>query len=266
MMRLAWITDPHLNFLDDEDADAFCASLAEVEADTFAITGDIGEAPDVAVYLNALGDHVGRPVYFVLGNHDFYRGSFAEVRGKIPGLCEACPNLHWMPAAGVVPLTEKACLVGHDGWADGRHGDAWGSNVELNDWALIGDFMGLDKARRIDKLNALGVEAAAHFRAVLPDALARFEHVVVLTHVPPFPEGCLWEGKVTNADWLPHVCCKAVGDVLREAMAASPDRRMTVLCGHTHQPADAQVLPNLRIVTGGAEYYKPRLQRVLDVE
>lgn len=266
MTRLAWITDPHLNFLDDEDVDAFCASLAETEADAFAITGDIGEAPDVPVYLNALGDHVERPVYFVLGNHDFYRGSFASVREKMPGLCEACPNLHWMPAAGVVPLTVKACLVGHDGWADGRHGDFHTSRVQLNDWEYIADFPPVGGRTRLAKLNALGDEAAAHFRVVLPDALARFEHVYVLTHVPPFPEGCTWQGKITNDEWLPHVCCKAVGDVLREAMAARPDRRMTVLCGHTHQPADAQVLPNLRVITGGAEYYKPRLQRVLDVE
>lgn len=205
-------------------------------------------------------------MYFVPGNHDFYRGSFALVRQKITALCEACPNLHWMPAAGVVSLTEKACLVGHDDWADSRHGDAWGSDVDLNDWELIGDFMGLDKARRLDKLNALGDEAAAHFRKVLPDALARFEHVYVLTHVPPFPEGCTWEGRITNADWLPHVCCKAVGEVLAEAMKARSDRKMTVLCGHTHQPADAMVLPNLRIVTGGAEYYQPRLQGLLEVE
>ena len=115
------------------------------------------------------------------------------------------------------------------------------------------------------QLQRLGDEAALHFRKVLPDALARFVHVYLLAHVPPFPEGCTWQGRITTDKWLPHVCCKAVGDVLAEAMKARPDRRMTVLCGHTHQPADAMVLPNLRVVTGAAEYYKPRLQGVLDV-
>jgi hypothetical protein len=41
---------------------------------------------------------------------------------------------------------------------------------------------------------------------------------------------------------------------------------MTVLCGHTHSSGEAQILPNLRVLTGGAVYGKPALQRVLEVE
>src|SRR6202034_3532252 len=80
MKTLAWLTDPHLNFLGHEAIDSFCASLAEQAADAFLITGDIGEAPNVAVYLNILDNHLARPLYFVLGNHDFYRGSIGSVR------------------------------------------------------------------------------------------------------------------------------------------------------------------------------------------
>ena len=265
MKRLAWITDPHLNFLDGKDAEAFYSALAETPADVFAVTGDIGEAPNVAMFLNALDDHLERPIYFVLGNHDFYRDGFDSVRKKITGLCTACPRLHWIPGAGVVPLTETACLVGHDGWADGRHGDYWKSDVQLNDWRLIENLAGLDRGELLAQLQRLGDEAALHFHKVLPEALARFEHVYVLTHVPPFPEGCTWQGRITTDNWLPHVCCKAVGNALTEAMKSRPDRRMTVLCGHTHQPADAMVLPNLHLVTGAAEYYNLQLQGVLVV-
>ena len=115
----------------------------------------------------------------------------------------------------------------------------------LNDFGLIGEFGGFDEARaqRLAKLHALGDEAAAHLRAVLPDALARFKHVVVLTHVPPFREACWHEGKVSDDNWLPFFSCKAVGDALVEAMIAAPDRQMTVLCGHTHGGARVQILP-----------------------
>lgn len=265
-MRLAWLTDLHLNFLGSDEAQAFCAELAEADADAFLITGDVGEAHDVIGYLNALDTHLQRPLYFVLGNHDFYRGSIERVREKASAIAGYCPLVRWLPAAGVVPLTKGTCLVGHDGWADGRNGDYWGSTVELNDWHLIEDLAGLNRADRLVQLQRLGDYAAAHFRTVLPSALDQYRHVIVATHVPPFPEACVWQGRPTDDDWLPHMSCKAVGDALREAMAARPDRMMTVLCGHTHQAAEAQILPNMRVITGGAEYGAPDIQAVLTLE
>lgn len=100
---------------------------------------------------------------------------------------------------------------------------------------------------------------------MLPDALARFQHVVVITHVPPFRESCWHEGKISGDDWLPFFSCKAVGDALVEAMKAAPDRMMTVLCGHTHGGGEAQILPNLRVLTGGARYGQPAIQQVLEL-
>jgi len=41
---------------------------------------------------------------------------------------------------------------------------------------------------------------------------------------------------------------------------------MTMLCGHTHGDGEAQVLPNLRVLTGGAIYGKPVIQWMLEVE
>jgi hypothetical protein len=201
-----------------------------------------------------LDNWVQRPVYFVLGNHDFYHGSIAEVRETVRDRCSAVPDLHWLSDAGVVPLTHETCLVGHDGWGDGRLGNYQSSDVMLNDWTLIKEFGGLyeDRPERLAKLHALGDEAAAHFRAILPDALRRFRHVAVLTHVPPFREACWHDGQISDDNWLPHFSCKAVGDVLLEAMNAATNHRMTVLCGHTHGGGEAQILPNLRVLTGGA--------------
>jgi hypothetical protein len=85
------------------------------------------------------------------------------------------------------------------------------------------------------------------------------------THVPPFRESCWHEGQVSNDDWLPLFTCKAVGDVLVEAMAAAPDQKMTVLCGHAHGGGEAEILPNLRVLTGGARYGNPAVQQVIGV-
>jgi Icc protein len=268
MKRLAWLTDIHLNFVRPRVGERFLTSLAETNADGFLIGGDIGEATDVELHLNTLSNVLRRPIYFVLGNHDFYRGSIADVRTTVRNLCSAVPDLHWLVDAGVVPLTDETCLVGHDGWGDGRLGDYRSSDVMLNDWVLIEEFGGLDEDRekRLAKLNALGDDAAVHLSTVLPDALRRFRQVVVLTHVPPFREACWHEGRTSDDNWLPHFTCKAVGDVLRKAMTAAPGHRMTVLCGHTHSGGDAQVLPNLHVLTGSATYGQPAIQRVLEVD
>jgi hypothetical protein len=176
------------------------------------------------------------------------------------------PNLVWLTQAGVIALTAETGLVGHDGWGDGRLGDYDHSDVFLNDFLLIQEFVGLDRAGLREKLHALGDEAAAHFRAVLPGALERYRHVVVVTHVPPFRQACWYAGRTSDDNWLPYFACGAAGEALVEAMTARPDRHMTVLCGHTHGAGEVQVLPNLHVITGGAQYGAPRLQRMLTVE
>jgi hypothetical protein len=166
----------------------------------------------------------------------------------------------------VVELTRSTALVGHDSWADGRLGDYDGSDIMMNDYFLIEDFAPLDKNRRRHLLNRLGDAAAVHLREVLPPALAHYEQVYVLTHVPPYKEGCVYQGQPTRDDFLPHFGCKAVGDVLTELMARHPQKRLTVLCGHTHQPVKAQIRDNLVCWTGSAEYSKPRIEALLQVD
>jgi predicted MPP superfamily phosphohydrolase len=64
---------------------------------------------------------------------------------------------------------------------------------------------------------------------------------------------------------LPFFVCKAVGDVLLEAARSHPGYQILVLCGHTHGGGEVQLLENLRVVTGPAEYGKPKIQPVLQV-
>ena len=265
MRRLAWLTDLHLTFVTPRHVERLCRSVIESRADAVLLTGDIGEAHDVEGHLAALDAGLGLPIYFVLGNHDFYGGGIARVRAGIAALCARLPRLVYLTQAGVMPLSADTCLIGHDGWADGRLGDYDRSEVLINDYLLIEELAGLDKQARRARLHALGDEAADHIRGLLPEALGRFRRVIVLTHVPPFLEACWHRGRVSDDDWLPHFACWAVGEVLAEGMAAHSECEMTVLCGHTHSAGEAQILPNLRVLTGGAEYGRPALQRALTV-
>jgi hypothetical protein len=57
-----------------------------------------------------------------------------------------------------------------------------------------------------------------------------------------------------------------VDDALAEAMQAHPEKQMRVLCTHTHGAGEAQVLPNLQVLTRGRIYGRSEPQRVINVE
>src|SRR5687768_6178625 len=103
--RLAWVTDIHLNFVSDDRIRAFAAQIAAHRPDSLLITGDISEAPSLREHLELLSDALGpRPICFVLGNHDFYRGSLEAVRRTAEAITREHDHLRWLPSAGEVPL------------------------------------------------------------------------------------------------------------------------------------------------------------------
>jgi Icc-related predicted phosphoesterase len=265
-LRVGWLTDIHLNFVTPRERSRFYALICEAQLDAILLGGDIGEADSVIQRLAEIEDSLGIPIYFVLGNHDFYNGSIAGVREAVMRQAAASRWLRWLPTSGVVPLTDKTALVGHDSWADGRLGDFFRSEVMLNDYVLIAELRGLTKPERYAKLNALGDEAAEFLGQRVSEALSQPRNVVVLTHVPPFRESSWHEGRISDDDYLPHFACRAVGERLAAIMRDRPDSTMKVFCGHTHSPGFARVLSNLEVFTGGAQYGEPRLQRVLEVE
>jgi 3',5'-cyclic-AMP phosphodiesterase len=264
-MRLAWLTDIHLNFLNGSETNHFLSAVQASEADAILLTGDIGESRNVTALLEKLDDAWQRPIYFVLGNHDFYGGSIAGVRAEVTALGRRRPHLVYLTAAEVISLTGKVGLVGDDGWADARLGNYVQSLVMMNDYRLIAELAPLTKEFRWPKLKQLGDQAAEHIRRVLPEALDKYTEVILATHVPPLRDACWHEGQISNDEWLPHFTCKAMGDAILEIMRASPERKLTVYCGHTHSSGICTPLPNVTIYTGSAEYGLPSVQRVIEV-
>ena len=266
MKKIAWITDVHFDFLKPYRVKDFIKSIAEYKPDVVLVGGDIGEAHDIDIYLGNLEEILPCPIYFVLGNHDFYGGSIYGVRAKIEKLTRHSHRLHWLPSTGIVELSKETCLIGHGSWADGRLGNYEQSQVMLNDYYLIEELAGLDRNTRLLMLNKLGDETAAYFKDILKSALEKFHHVLVLAHVPPFKDACWHEGHISDDNYLPHFSCKAVGEVLIESMRLFPNKEMTVLCGHTHGAAKAQILSNLYVKTGGAAYGIPKIQEIITIK
>ena len=267
-MKLAWATDIHLNFVSDAETARFCDRIAQSEAEAVLLGGDIGEASGLDASLSQLAATLQRPIYFVLGNHDYYGSHVQTVRKGVVALTS--PWLHWLPAVGVVPLSPDTALVGHGGWGDARAGDFDGSTAVLSDYLLIGDLREAtpghvdnpasildDKPALARVMRALGDDAAAAVAPPLEKAAATARRVLCLTHVPPFSEACWHEGKTSHEHWLPMFTCQAVGEVLHAAARDHPQCQFTVLCGHTHGSGQARLLPNLMTYTRGARYGSP---------
>jgi predicted phosphohydrolase len=264
-VRIAWATDIHLNFPSLERRHAFYDVFRAAGADVVVLTGDIAEAPSLDALLRELGDALDCPVYFVLGNHDFYHGEVAAVRAAAHALSRTHPRLRYLTDAEPVLLGERTALIGHDGWADGRAGDFARSRVFLNDYLLIHDLRTPTHAERLARMRHLAQEAADSLARAAQRALGVRPHVLVATHVPPFREACWHEGALSDDQWAPHFTSVVVGEALRSVMTTHPDRTMEVLCGHTHSEGVTQVLPNLLVRTGAATYGDPALAGVLDI-
>lgn len=114
-MYLAWATDIHLNYASEPRQRKFYYAVKE-QADALVVTGDIAESHDIQPTLTAMATLIERPVHFVLGNHDFYRGSIADTRRDVAETAKGIEHLVCLNRAGIVELTQRTALVGRDGW------------------------------------------------------------------------------------------------------------------------------------------------------
>jgi len=274
-MRLGWITDPHLDHLRVFGAaGAFGEAIrSEFEFDALVVTGDIATAPTLKNLLYEFAQAVGGPVYFVLGNHDFYDGSIRQVRRMAPSLSKLA-GLSWLDRAGPVVLDDQTVLVGLGGWADASCGTPHEARFTMTDWRVIKEFRDLGVSNYdlmvgvrqpfIDKSKRLGKTAARMARGPLEAALKLRKDVVFATHYPPFREACWHEGKPSDDTWAPWFTSIAMGEMLAQVAAAHPENRITVLCGHTHGEGFYQHSDNLAVFTGKAQYGRPDVNEVFE--
>ena len=271
--KLAWCTDIHLNFLHKEQRMRFYHELAKTHPDAVLITGDIAEGDDVVEKLNEMQEALDRPIYFVLGNHDFWHSSAEAMDEKI--LSAIDKNLWYLGSGLAQPLDDKTVLVGVDGWADGRLGDYENSTVQLWDSQLIDNLAkgaAYTVSGKYDKkglLSAMQKEAdmdAWWLGQQLSECLSlKPERIIIGTHIPPFKEASKYRGKISDDSFLPFYTCKAIGDVLLQYANDNPEIKFEVYCGHTHGAAVFQAAANLVVEAGAAEYREPALQKIIHI-
>ena len=113
-MKLAWVTDIHLNFLESADRKRFYHDIVATKSNAVLVSGDIAEAPTVSDILEGMAQHIAKPIYFVLGNHDYYQSSVESVRQKVTQLSQENPSVNWLPETSLVQLNKDTLLLGED--------------------------------------------------------------------------------------------------------------------------------------------------------
>lgn len=280
MTKLAWVTDIHLDVLQRADPTfeqfvSFGESIiANDKPECVIITGDISTHDNLIFHLGALERIIDRPIYFVLGNHDFYGSSIDETRREVKIVTGSSQYLRHMATIPYVSLSKKTALVGHDGWYDAGCGNVLNTNFVMNDWAHISEFalagalhggMIPDYSVIVPLAKKLAIEGMQHVANGIKAALKYHSTIIVMTHVPPFEEVHAANDRTADDGSLPWYTSKVMGDMLRQAAAANPHARFEVFAGHTHGKADVQLSKNLFCHVGEATYGHPQIQSMIQV-
>ncbi len=268
-MKLCWLTDIHLNFIGAGHCRRFFKEVAAVDCDAIVISGDIAEAPSVEIFLSDMAEIVKRPIYYVLGNHDYYYNSIKEVRNEISHFAHVQKYLFWLHEMDPIKLKDGVFMLGVDGWADARYGDYQKSDVILNDSRFIEELaqnFALGREPLQHKMQELADIDAQRLAVLLNEVLQQSVHkIVLITHVPPFPDACWHAGHPSDDHWLPFFSSKAIGDLLLDFANQHPDIEILVLCGHTHAEFEYNPHENLTVKVGRAQYGEPEVQSVISL-
>ena len=273
-MKLGWCTDVHLDYLSPYRCEGFLNEVSAIGADSFIITGDISTANKLEGHLSAIALKANVPVYYVLGNHDYWEGSIKSVRALTIDLEKKYPNLIYLGNRSYVKLTDKAALVGHDGWYDAIYGDWRKSHFEMPDWYLIEEFRDAQASEKIvkdkwiinfpnavNKSRDLAQFCAEHIEKSIQEAIAAgFKQILIASLVPAFEESHMHEGKRGSDTTMCWFTSGLLGDVVMTAAISNPDIVFTIFSGHTHGDYRGSITHNLHAYVGGARYGRPCVQ------
>jgi len=251
-VKLALISDPHFDHIRDRAIRGdFKRAIRAANVGAIVMTGDIAEAGTLDSTMRWLFENVGLPVWFVLGNHDFYGSSIAETHTRARRFERWLGNPDLM-GRGIDATT---CITGVDGWYDFRAGRCERTRIAMNDWWRIQDFATLSAGGIVAASRALAEQSAElATKKLLAAVQAGYKRILLATHVPPFVECATHEGQPSDPDWAPIMTNVTLGDALYAFATEHPDVHLDVLAGHTHDRCDRMVAPNLRVRVGRAEY------------
>lgn len=276
-MKIAWATDIHLDCVDDVDAAVSFLNKSSLHSDALILSGDISVSPHLVQHLGIIEEYFKKPIYFVLGNHDYYYSDIISTRKRV---VDACRNMQFTKYLGAIPfinLQPGVFLVGSDGWYDAYNGDPAGSDFLMSDWFKIRDFSPaitnvsgkktLDKEYVVQVARAICFASARHIAQGIQEVASNATQIIVVTHVPPFVKSYTDEKyKGMPPQYVvPWYTSKILEELLFSAAKTYPHVRFTIVSGHTHGQYNGDVSQNIHVNVGKSQYGSPQIAGYIDI-
>lgn len=264
MEKYLWLTDIHLNFLSDIGIIEFCNYLRARKPAGIIITGDISTGNKVIEHLVELEIELRVPIYFVLGNHDLWHTTLAQVEQDIANLNKE--NLIYLSKSPVISLSDTTALIGVNGFCDARFNIPKYNFVFWMDWFFIQDFKKCNSAA--DKLALMrdwAYQGAEWIAKQLQEALKTHSNVILATHFPLYPETNLWLGEWYQEMWSTYNSSKIMYETVKNIMIDYPNSSLTVCAGHVHLPREVKLADNILMKVGGSQLGFPKIHEILEV-
>lgn len=264
--KFIWITDPHFNFLTKNTLVKKLVELQSSKADGIFITGDITTGNQIYHHLDLMVKIITKPIYFVLGNHDFYHECFEAIDILMKEICLKHSNLYFLDNLESIKLNENTGLIGHTGWYDGRWRNPKTSIVYSWDFALISDFKEEKHFKsKLRLVRDLADMAAEQIGRNLEKALQKYDTVYMLTHIPPWPERYSSLRIPFDLFWKPYNSSKIMADTLSYIMDKHPGKQLNVLAGHTHNRKYTKISNNINLFVGDATHGKMHIENIFSI-
>jgi predicted phosphohydrolase len=235
----------------------FAKDCASVESDGIVICGDISNGLMLEKQMNQFVKGIKeKKLFFVLGNHDFFKSSFKGMRKKMSKYDGSSGAYYLTTQTDPIQLDDNTCIIGHDGWYDGGYSNWFSSKLRMNDYDLIEEMNGKQSTELYAVIQEQAKAFQTHMELMAPK-IEKYKRVIIITHVPPFKENSTYNGKISDRNWLPCMSSKCSGDAILGLANKYQDKEFLVFSGHTHGSSTFSPLKNVKSKTYMAQYGYP---------
>lgn len=263
-MRLAHITDTHLNRVEKIKRYSFYNSLQPYDA--VIHTGDISDGLNLYSHLSEMAEIFNKNIYFVIGNHDYWHSDFETIENKIQQLQTKHSNLHYLnDIYNLIQLNPTTCLIGDNSWYDAGWRFPKTPFIFLWDWKHIGDFNQLETTKeKYQLMKDLALQSSQRIFKKLTSALEQYQTIYLALHMPPYSEG--WRNKILTPSqwfWAPYESSKLIARTIEDLANRNLYKKIIILSGHSHIERKEMISPNLELIVGKAKTGKCFISEII---